>query len=345
MVKVAARDIPRQLKSLEAVYRAVLVYGPNEGLVRERADLIARQVVADLADPFNAARLTGATVAADPPVLGDEAAAITMMGGRRVILIDGASDAVAAPLQDFLAAPKGDGLIVLIAGDLPARSALRQVAEAAAGALALPCYDDDAQSIEALARGLSEAEGLRFDADALRLLTGSVGADRMVARGEIDKLLLYKANDAARRITVEDIRAAIGDSADLTLDAVAEAVTGGDLKRLEDVLSRAFLQGEAAVSILRAIGRRLLRLYEAADAVASGSRPEDAVKRLRPPVFFKDVPAFVAQLNRWTPDTLISALKLVIDAEIQAKTTGLPADTICARTALRIANAARVGRG
>lgn len=345
MVKAAARDIPRQLKSLEAVYRAVLVYGPNEGLVRERAELIARQVVANLSDPFNAARLTGATVAADPAMLSDEAAAISMMGGRRVILIDGANDAVAAPLQDFLAAPKGDGLIVLIAGDLPARSALRQVAEAAAGALALPCYDDDAQSIEALARGLSEAEGLRFDADALRLLTDSVGGDRMVARGEIDKLLLYKAKDAERRVTVEDIRAAIGDSADLTLDAVAEAVTGGDLKRLEDVLARAFLQGEAAVSILRAIGRRLLRLYEAADVVASGARPEEAVKRLRPPVFFKDVPAFVAQLNRWTPDTLMSALKLVIEAEIQAKTTGLPADTICARTSLRIANAARVGRG
>lgn len=345
MVKAATRDIPRHLKSLDKNFLAALVYGPNEGLVRERVMQLAAQVVADVNDPFNVARLSASGVVSDPARLADEAAAISMLGGRRLVLVEDAGDAVAAALKDVLDNPKGDALIVLAAGDLPARSSLRSLVESSGAALALPCYEDDAQSLETLAQSLAAAAGLRFDADALKYLADHVGGDRRVAKGEIEKLLLYKSSDNNRRITLEDVKAAVGDSAEMTLDDVADAAAAGDLARLEQSLARAFLQGEAAVSILRAVGRRLLRLYEAAQSVAAGARAEDAVKRLRPPLFFKDVPGFTAQLQRWTPTSLMAAVRLLVEAEEHTKTTVLPADTICARVCLRIANAARQARG
>src|SRR5690606_918412 len=124
-MKASARDIGDALSALDRRFHEVLIYGPNEGLVRERADILARQVVADLKDPFNVAILTAAEVAADPARLVDEAAAMSLMGGRRVVRLDGANDAVAAPLQMLLEDIRGDSLVVLAAGDLPPRSALR----------------------------------------------------------------------------------------------------------------------------------------------------------------------------------------------------------------------------
>lgn len=344
MVKAATRDIPQHLKSLAPQFAAVLVYGPNEGLVRERAQQLARQVVADLNDPFNVARLTSSVIVNDPARLADEAAAISMLGGRRLVWVEDADDHVTAPLKAVLDDPKGDALLLLQAGDLPARSSLRTLADTAKNALALPCYEDDTRSLEGLAQALAAEAGLRFDADALKYLSGHVGHDRMVAKGEIEKLILYKASDQDRRITLDDMKAAIGDSGEMTLDDVADAAAAGDLVRLEQSLARAFLQGEMPVSILRAVGRRLMRLYDAAQHMATGIRAEDAVKRLRPPVFFKDVDGYVRQLNRWTPATLMAAVRLLVEAEEQTKTTVLPADTICARACLRIANAARQAR-
>lgn len=340
-MKAAPRDIEAALKSLNARFVAVLVYGPNEGLVRERAALVARQVVADLKDPFNVAVLSAATIAADPARLADEAAALSFMGGRRVILVEAATDAVAAPLGHVLADPKGDSLLVFSAGDLPPRSPLRQLVEAAENALAIPCYDDDARSLDDLVRRTLAEHKLAIEPEAARALIDSLGADRMVARGEVEKLALYKGADSDRTIRLADVAAVIGDSATLALDEVAAATVGGNLPQLDRALTRAFVQGENPIPILRAVARRLLRLYEAAGLVAEGVRPEDAIKRLRPPVFFKEVPSFIGQLQRWTPERVVGAIRVVTEAEADAKSGLFPPEAITARACLRIANAAR----
>lgn len=344
-MKLSPRDLDAQLRSLDRRYVAVLVYGPNEGLVRERAESLARQVVPDLKDPFNVSNLTPSDIAADPARLADEAAAMSMLGGRRVVRVDAATDSVAAALGAVLGDAKGDSLIVLAAGDLSPRSALRKLVEDAANAVAIACYDDDARSIQDLIRASLEAQGLRIDQDAGRYLVDHLGSDRMVARGELEKLALYKLGDSDRQIHLGDVQAIIGDSSSTALDEVATATTGGDLQGLDRALTKAFVQGESAVGLLRAVARRLLRLYEAAGFMAEGARADDAVKRLRPPVFFKDVAPFTAQLNRWSPDRLVAALKIVQDAEADAKSSLLPAETVCARACLRIANATRATRG
>src|SRR5437660_5231916 len=83
--------------------RAVLLYGPDDGLVRERAGTIARTVCADLTDPFRVADLSPATLAADPARLADEAAQLSLTGGQRVVRVRGAGDALAKLFGEFLA--------------------------------------------------------------------------------------------------------------------------------------------------------------------------------------------------------------------------------------------------
>lgn len=270
---------------------------------------------------------------------------MSLMGGRRVVRVEGATDTVAGPLGHVLADPKGDSLLVISAGDLPPRSALRKLVEDAANGLAVPCYEDDARSLEALIRQiLQQNGGLAIDRDAIRYLLDNLGADRMVARGEVEKLALYKAKDADRTVHLADVEAIIGNSATLAVDVVADAVMGGDLERLDRALTQAYVQGQSAITILRAVGRRAMRLYEAAGHVADGLRAEDAVKKLRPPVFFKDLPNFTAQLRRWTPERLATAIRILTEAESDSKSNLFPAETVCARACLRIANAARGGR-
>ena len=71
---------------------AALVFGPDQGLVRERADALAKTVVPDLNDPFRVAEIEKRRAGTDPARLFDEAAAISMIGGRRVVRVRGASN-------------------------------------------------------------------------------------------------------------------------------------------------------------------------------------------------------------------------------------------------------------
>ncbi len=86
---------------------AALVYGPDAGLVQERAEKLLKSVVPDLTDPFNVADLSEAVLLADPARLADEAAAISMMGGRRVVRVRGAGNDLAESVRVI---PRQSGL-------------------------------------------------------------------------------------------------------------------------------------------------------------------------------------------------------------------------------------------
>mgnify|MGYP003340380061 CR=1 FL=1 len=58
-MKLDSRSIPGFLASPDPEIRAVLLYGPDEGKVRERGADLARKIVPDLNDPFRIAEFTG----------------------------------------------------------------------------------------------------------------------------------------------------------------------------------------------------------------------------------------------------------------------------------------------
>src|SRR5260221_9358348 len=126
--------------------RGALLYGPDAGLVRERADQLTAAICGDLRDPFRISELTAAIVAADPARLADEVAAMSLVGGRRVVRIRDAGEALTALLAEAFAGSRGDSLIVIEAGDLPARSSLRKLCEATANAGAIACHADSARA-------------------------------------------------------------------------------------------------------------------------------------------------------------------------------------------------------
>ena len=86
-MKLAAARVEGFLRQPDPEIHAVLLYGPDAGLVRERAETLARGVCPDLHDPFRVAELSGGMLVSDPARLADEAAQISLMGGRRVVRV------------------------------------------------------------------------------------------------------------------------------------------------------------------------------------------------------------------------------------------------------------------
>jgi DNA polymerase III subunit delta len=245
-VKLSPARIDAVLAAPDPKLRALLFYGPDGGLVRERADMVTRAIAVDPHDPFRVVELTGAALAADPARLADEAQALSLTGGRRVLRVREAGDGQGALFDRFLrAAFPGDSAIILEAGDLPARSSLRRAFEGSAAAAAIACYADGPREVEKLAREIMTQRRITVSGDALAYLTARLGNDRMVSRQELEKLALYVGDGG--RLDEAAAVAAIGDSATLSLDDVVYAAADGDAAGLERALQRAFEEGEAEV--------------------------------------------------------------------------------------------------
>ena len=129
----------------------------------------------------------------------------------------------------------------------------------------------------------------------------------------------------------------------MLLDDAILAAASGNQRDLDRALGRCYEARQAPVTVLRAVGRHLQRLHLAAGFMARGDSSEQAMRRLRPPVFFKQQDIVRGQLRSWSPERLAQAFEIVIEAEIQCKTTGLPAEAVAHRALMQIAQAARVG--
>jgi DNA polymerase III subunit delta len=343
-VKLAPARLAAFLAAPDPTMRAALVYGGDAGLVRERADRLARAIVADPKDAFRVADLAATALSADPARLWDEAAALSLVGGRRLVRVREAGDGVGALFERFLRdLPPGDSVVVVEAGELAARSSLRRAFESAAAAVAIACYADGRRELEALAREVLGAHKVTASGEAMAYLATHLGSDRLLSRGELEKLALYAGDGSA--VGLEEVRASIGDSAALDLDDIVLAAAEGDVAQVERALERAFQEGEMPVTVIRAAMRHFQRLSLLATRLAQGMSEEDALRSLRPPLFFRVQDRVRRQLRLWPESRVTKALTVLLEAEINAKRTGLPADAICRDALLRLARLAAARRG
>ena len=152
----------------------ILVYGPDTGLVAERARLLAERAVDDPSDPFALVKLDGDVLASDPGRLMDEAGTVGLFGGKRAVWVRSGSRNYAPAVDAVLKQEGGDTRIVVEAGDLAKTAPLRVVCERSPRALAIPCYPDDAGTLADLIE--RTAKGLGF---SVRRMTSGAGHDGM----------------------------------------------------------------------------------------------------------------------------------------------------------------------
>jgi DNA polymerase III subunit delta len=334
-MKLAPARLAAFLRRPDPEIGAVLLYGPDAGLVRERATALARSICADLADPFRIADLSGAALAADPARLADEAAQLSLVGGRRVVRVRGGVDGLGRIFSAFLADMPGEALVIVETAELPAGSALRRAFEGSPRAAAIGCYPDMPRDRAAIIRETLAAYRVTATRDATQYLVDHLGEDRLQTRSELDKLSLYIGDGG--RVELDAAVLLVSDSAALELDDAIMAAAEGDFVRLDRVLDRVLQQGESPVTIARAGLRHLQRLHAMSARVAAGSPIEEVMRTARPPIFFKHHDTMRRQLSHWREPALRAAMDYVATAEINMKTTGLPAETLCREALMAVA--------
>lgn len=343
MVKVRAAEVARIAGKLPEGVRAVLVFGKDEGLIRERRDQIARQIADDPSDPFSVSAPEVERIAEDPALLADEMGAVSMAGGRRLVRIDSATDKLARAVENALSQKTGDALLLLTGGDLSPRSALRKLFEQGKDILALPCYADSERDVAALIRETFRENRIEPAPGVADYLATRLGSDRLVTRAELEKLVLFAGagGNGVKSLSLEEVKLLTGDASELTLGRVAAAATGGDPARLVRLLDRAREQGIGPIEILRTLQFRLQQMHLVRGLMDEGTPLGEAFLRLRPPLFFKDRDLFAEQIKRWRGPQLKAALDYTLKVEAACKATGTPDFSLAAKACLDLSQRAR----
>lgn len=334
-MKLAYRDIEPFVANPKPSARVILVYGPDHGLMRERAQTMAKTIVEDINDPFNVITAAGDEFTSDPERLSHEAHAPSMMGGQKLIRIENATDKLTTLIKAYLEDASDEALVIIEAGELGPRSSLRKACEAAKNAAAVPCYVEDERDLSRFIRNALQAEQLHIDNDALSWLAVNIAGDRQKVRSELEKLIVYKGDEQSP-ISYDDVRASCGSGGDVALEDLIYATAGNNPKDALKHFQKLTEEGVAFVVIIRGLQTHFQKLHRTLQAQSAGQTLESAMKSISPPIFFKQQPAFKAQLQRWSIQGLQKVLMKLLELETMCKQTAMPAETLCQQAILGI---------
>ncbi|WP_099867189.1 DNA polymerase III subunit delta [Pararhizobium haloflavum] len=317
----------------------VLIYGPDRGLVSERAEIVARTSGVALDDGFSLVRMDASALQGDPGRLIDEARSIGLFGGHRLVWLKGAGNgdrALIEAVTQLNSAPPVDCTILIEAGDLKKGTGLRKAVEESRSALAVPCYADEGRAVNGLIDEEMAAAGLRMTSGARQLLLDLVGGDRLATRAELRKLALYCMDREV--VSEEDVLSIVGDAASLTVDAAVDAVLLGDVPGLETALQRIIASKTPVFLALQSVMRQFQMLDQFRSLIESEGKTQAGIMQANGRrIHFKRKPAIEKALATWRGRETAQALDHLQTAILESRRQAGLADSISRQALLALA--------
>lgn len=333
MSALKAHEVARFLARPDLTEGIFLAYGPDTGLVRETAQKLIRALTGDDPESASLVVLDGSEVDADPSILAVEAKTISLFGGKRIVRVRGATKSLVMTLTELRDDP-GGAAIVLEAGNLAPKDALRALVEAAKLGRALPCYPDNDETLTALIRETFNQQGIRVDADVIATLREILGNDREITRRELEKLSLYAAS--SKVLTREDVLLLCADNGALVIDAILDATGGGHAEKLELALNRALSSAVDPQRLLAMTTIHFANLRRLRVEVDAGKTPRAVLDGLRPKPHFSRASALEQQLRLWTDSALATASDRILQTTADSRRRPALAETSLRRALLAI---------
>ena len=342
MVALRGKEIDAFLARPDSGRPIILLYGPDAGLVRERADALMASAVDDPNDPFSLVRLDGDELAAEPSRLVDEAMTVPLFGGRRAIRVRAGSRNFASGVDTLADSAVKDCRIVIEAGELRPESPLRKACERARTAVAIACYPDTERDLAKLIDDELRPSNLRLAPDARAVLTSLLGGDRQASRNELRKLALYAHGKG--EITLDDVMTVVSDASELKLDPIVDAAFAGNTAMVESEFAKAMLAGTYPGVIISAAQRQAAWLHKSALAIAEGTPASAVLEGGFPRLHFSRKGAVEIALRNFSPPRLVGIIDQLATAALDMRKQASLAGAIAQRALLAIAaNAKRRG--
>lgn len=300
MAEIKSHEFDRFAEKGADLYKIFVIYGPDRGLVSERASLLAKKTGVSPDDPFSMLKLDISDLQGDPGRLLDEVNSLGLFGGSKLVWLRGAANEkyLLDAMQVLADGPTPENILIVEAGDLKKGAGLRKIAEPARSIAVIPCYADDVKALNGLIDTELGAENLRISQDARQRLLELLGGDRVASRNEIRKLALYcRGQGTVEEVHVDEI---IGDASSVSADEAVDAILSGDLPGLNRALQKVVSSKTPIFLVLQSC----LKQFQLLDVMRSEMdekrvQPGQVMMTLGRHIHFKRKPIVERALRTW----------------------------------------------
>ncbi len=286
----------------------ILFYGENTGL---KIDL--KNKIKNLNNEALINNLNQDEILADENKFFNELLNKSLFEDTKIFFINQANDKILKLIYE-IEEKENIPKIYIFSELLDKRSKLRGYFEKSNTLGIVPCYADNEISLKKII--LNKLKGYTgLSNQNLNIILENCGLDRSKLNNELRKITTYFEN---KIIVTNKLKSLLNLKVNNNFDLLKDQALIGDKTQTNRLISDTIFENDKDIFYLNAINQRLVKLLEVAEITNNGNL-DDAIGKIKPPIFWKDKPTFNLQARKWNKNKLKKMLDKTYRTELKIK--------------------------
>tara|TARA_Y100000816_G_scaffold128003_1_gene90159 strand:+ start:1832 stop:2857 length:1026 start_codon:yes stop_codon:yes gene_type:complete len=319
-------QLDHYIKSDNSEFIAFLVYGPNEGLIRNNITNIKKLFSQE--KKCDEILINCKDLDKDKQLMADKLSSISMFNEKRFILTENIREKDFKYLKEAIFIKPDNTLLIVKTDNLSKSSKIRKLFEMEKFLLALACYEDDVKSIIRTIDNFAKVNSIALDRDIKSYLMQTLSTDRIISQNELEKIKLFYFN-SNEKIDLNTIKTLLNDEGSKNIQKMNENILSGKADRSINIIKKLLMEGARPITLIRSLVNYLKRLKITKIQIKKGVTFDEAIKSLKPPVFWKDKDSFKFICNNWPLPEIEKCISLLLAAEINCIKNSETSEIMC----------------
>ncbi len=221
---------------------------------------------------------------------------------EKLIIINRATDKIKNIIDEIIEKKIDDVVFVLNAGTLDKKSKLRSLCEKNNEIVCVPFYEDNNQTLNSIISQFFRNKKIPISQKLINILIERSKGDRQNLNNELTKIESYSLNK--KSINMEEIIKLTNLAENYGASELVDHSLAKNTRKTVTILNENNYSDEDNIIIIRTLLAKLKRLVKIYELVDKKNSIDQAISLFRPPIFWKDKPLVIQQLNAWKKEKL-----------------------------------------
>ena len=196
--------------------------------------------------------------------------------------------------------------IILKTGPIQKGLKIRSFFEDSPECVIVPCYEDSLTEKKQIITRTFINENIKISSDHIDILSSQISSERLILINELNKLILYIKSTQKNVI---DALSILSDKDSQDLNNLVYLLASKEKNAFWDEFLKLQQTFSDQVKFISIFSKHLEKILFVKNKILLGYTPSNAMKSLRPPIFFKQEAAFLSQLKLWSYKSLTKIIK------------------------------------
>ncbi|QGR02961.1 DNA polymerase III subunit delta [Ehrlichia ruminantium] len=293
----------------------ILIYGNDYGKISMYKDKIINNIRSNI--ELTIISIDFSSVNKNPSLLFVELSTIPMFCPHKLLILTNGEKILSKELKDVLEHSIGNNYVIVVAGELPSDSTLRQYYDGSSDAVSIGCYKDDSNNLAFIVSDFLIENKIQFNNEILQYLCHALSKNPHALQSELEKLILYMGND--KNLTIQNIQAGLLTELDPISDDLYISIVERNIENFTKFSDILLKNKFTPILLIRVLLRYFLRLEYIIRTVKTGLSIDQVLKFIQPPVFFKLVPTIKRHVTNISHYEVSDIIQKLLEIEIQCK--------------------------